>query len=335
VLFRKNHAPRASASVRRALMLLLMACLTHTFFTSLAAYAATPPAPTLREKDIARGESILLKLHRLEQLTKESATSEKHRKLIAKMYPGLFVEVADLRESDLKTDLTTAVFLYDEVLQSQIDSVRTAPDCQSEPREIYARLCEENKDATLPDFLMAKARLHTHWAEAVINYHRGRGDVVTMATLQLIREERDQDLQLARQAVEALQILEKNLCSYSTRGEYEEQRSLARVPFEQLAQGVAETLGSIDKILLALPRSPLFYPLYHARNAYMNGLFWWQKSHRRSKLVVNIKAFNVPDEMNSSRFDALETGYTIVSNWRKAIRHTREAANLIEGFKTS
>ncbi len=333
-MFIKNLAPTALACFQRTPKLILIAFLTLSSFASFQVRASTP-APTLREKDIATGQSIIGKLHRLEQLTRESANSEKHRKLIAKMYPGLFVEVADLRESDLKTDLTTAVFLYDEVLQSQIDSKSAAPDCGDEPREIYARLCAENKNGTLPDFLMAKARLHTRWAEAVINYHRGVNDVVTMATLQLIREERDNDLQLARQAVEALQILEKNVCSYSSLAEFEERRTLARVPFERLSKEVSETLQSVDRILLSLPRSPLFYPLYHARNAYANGLFWWQKTHSQRKLVVNAHAFAEPDELKSSGLDAGEVSYTIVINWRNAIRHTRKAANIIEALKTS
>jgi hypothetical protein len=240
--------------------------------------------------------------------------------------------VADLRESDLKTDLTTAVFLYDEVLQSQIDSNTTAPDCQSEPREIYARLCAEEKPGTLSTFLMAKARLHTSFAEAVINYHRGRGDVVTMAMLALISEERQQDLTLARQAVDALQVLEKQVCNYSTLAEFETKRTLARVPFKQLSQDVLKSLQTVDRILLSLPRGPLFYPLYHARNAYANGLFWWQKIQRQSKLVINAKAFTEPDELKSVGLDKDEVGYTIAINWRTAIRHTREAVNLIESF---
>lgn len=333
-MFIKNLPPAASVCLHRAPKLILIAFLSLSSFASFEVRASAP-APTLREKDIATGESIVLKLRRLEQLTKESANSEKHRKLVAKMYPGLFVEVADLRESDLKTDLTTAVFLYDEILQSQIDANNAAPVCKDEPREIYAKLCLENKSGTLPGFLMAKARLHTRWAEAVINYHRGRGDVVTMATLQLISSERDNDLTLARQAVDALQVLEKNVCNYSSLAEFEEHRTLARVPFERLSTEVSETLQSVDRILLSLPRSRLFYPLYHARNAYVNGLFWWQKTQRRSKLVVNASAFNEPDEMNSSKLDTREVSYTVVINWRKAIRHTREAANIIEALKTS
>ena len=330
----KNLPPAALASVRHAPKLFLIAFLTVSSFAGFGVRASAP-APTLREKDVATGERIVGKLRRLEQLTKESASSEKHRKLIAKMYPGLFVEVADLRESDLKTDLTTAVFLYDEVLQSQIDANNTVPVCEDEPREIYAKLCAEDKSGTLQDFLRAKARLHTRWAEAVINYHRGINDVATMSTLQLIRGERENDLTLARQAVEALQVLEKNVCNYSSLSEFEEHRALARVPFERLSKKVSATLQAVDRILLSLPRSPLFYPLYHARNAYANGIFWWQKTHSRSKLVVNANAFNEPDVMNSAKLDTGEVGYTIVINWRKAIRHTREAANIIEAFKTS
>jgi hypothetical protein len=309
--------------------LVLIAFLAIASSTSLQLYASAP-APTLREKDIATGESIVAKLHRLEELTKESAHSEKRRKLVAKMYPGLFVQVADLRESDLKTDLTTAVFLYDDVLQSQIDSNNAAPDCEAEQREIYAQLCMENKSGTLADFLMAKARLHTRWAEAVINYHRGINDVFTMATLELIHRERDNDLMLARQAVEALQILEKNVCNYSTLSEFEEHRQLARVSFERLSEEVSVTLQRVDRILLSLPRSPLFNALYHARNAYANGLFWWQKTYRQSKLIVNANAFAEPDDLKSSRLDAGEANYTIVINWRNAIRHTREAANILK-----
>jgi hypothetical protein len=312
----------------------LVAFLALSSFTSFKVYASAP-ASTLREKDIATGESIIAKLHRLEQLTKESAKSEKHRKLVAKMYPGLFVEVADLRESDLRTDLTTAVFLYDEVLQSQIDSNNTVPDCDDEPREVYAKLCAENKDGTLPSFLMAKARLHTRWAEAVINYHRGRGDVSTMATLELISTERHNDLTLARQAVEALQVLEKNVCNYSTLAEFEEGRTLAHVPFERFNAEVSKMLQSVDRILLSLPRSPLFYALYRARNAYANGIFWWQKTHPRGKLIVDAKAFTGPDDLKSSKLDAGVVNYTVVINWRNAIRHTREAANLIEVLKTT
>lgn len=325
---------KAAVCLRRAPKLFLLAFLTLSSLTGFDVYGSSPDL-VLKQKDIARGESLVVKLRLLEQLTKESAGSEKHRKLVAKMYPALFVQVSDLRASDLKTDLTTAVFLYDEVLQSQIDSNTAAPDCKDEPREVYAKLCLENKGGTLPSFLRAKARLHTDWAEALINYHRGSNDVATMATLALIRRERENDLELAEEALAVLQILEKNVCSYSSLAEFEEQRKLARVSFERLSADASNALQTIDRILLSLPRSPIFYSLYHARNSYADGLFWWQKTYRRSKLVVNASSFSEPDETKSSNFDASEVNYAVVINWRNAVRHTREAASTIAALKTS
>jgi hypothetical protein len=159
------------------------------------------------------------------------------------------------------------------------------------------------------------------------------GDVFTMATLEVIRSERQNDLTLARQALVTLQVLEKNVCAYSSLAEFEEQRALAHVSFERLNEDVSVMLQSVDRILLSLPRSPIFYPLYHARNSYADGLFRWKKTYRRSKLVVNVNAFSEPDETKSSDTDT--SNYTIVINWRNAIRHTREAAIIIEALKTS
>ena len=334
MLVNKNLPPTAAACLRHAPKLILIAFLTFSSLSGFTAYASAPD-PTLREKDLSRGESIIAKLCELERLTAESASSEKHRKLVAKMYPGLFVQVADLRAGDLKTDLTTAVFLYDEVLQSQIDSNNATVDCKDEPREVYAKLCLENKTGTLQDFLRAKARLHTRWAEAVVNYHRGINDVATMATLELIRRERQNDLALAEQALTALQTLEKDVNNYSSLAKFEEHRALARVPFERLSEDMSEAFQSIDRILLSLPRSPLFYPLYHARNSYSNGLFWWRKTYRQSKMVVNVNDLAAPDEMKSSRLNAGEVNYTVAINWRNAIRQTRGAANIIEALNAS
>ena len=45
----------------------------------------------LREKDVDRAESIVGKLRRLEQSRTNSADLQSQRKLIEKMYPGLFI----------------------------------------------------------------------------------------------------------------------------------------------------------------------------------------------------------------------------------------------------
>ncbi|HEX8922327.1 MAG TPA: hypothetical protein VF766_12705, partial [Pyrinomonadaceae bacterium] len=215
----------------------------------------------------------------------------------------------------------------------RLDYTSAPFDCESELREVYARLCRETKSGGLADFLRSKARLHLKWAEAAINDYRGVKDVATLATLAEMRRERRQDVKLAEQAVTALKSLESEVYDYASLAEFEEHRRLAGVSFERLSADVSEMLRRVDSVLVSLPRSPLFYPLYHARNAYVDGLFWWQKTCRQNQMVVSVNSFTEPDEMKSSNLDANAVNYTVVLNWRKAIRHTREAASMIEALR--
>ena len=323
-----------AASFRPSPKIYLITFIALSFLSGFQVYGKSSDL-ALREKDVARAESIIGKLRRLEQSRAESVDLRSQRKLFEKMYPGLFIQVAELRAGDLKTDLTTAIFLEEEAWRERFAPNSAELDCQGELREVYARLCIENKSGTVSDFLRTKARLHIRWAAALINDYRGIKDAATTATLAEMHGERLNDLRLAEQAVKALKSLEKKVCDYSSLADFEEHRALARVPFEQLSEDVSGMLRAVDRILLALPRSSVFYPLYHARNSYVDGLFWWQKTYRRSKLVVDINSFNEPDETQASHFDANAVNYTAVINWRKAIRHTREAVNLIEALKIS
>src|SRR5205823_14512711 len=110
-------------------------------------------------------------------LLEEAAASrdpDAYRRASGKLYPGLFVNVSELREGDLKTDLATAVTLYESAYRTRRAAASTAPDCASELRETYFRLCLENAgDRT--GLLRAKARLHARWAEAELRYLREIG----------------------------------------------------------------------------------------------------------------------------------------------------------------
>ena len=329
----KTLARALAASLRPAPKTFLIALL--ALFSLAATNArADSPAQALTEKDVNRSERILAKLRGLEQAHVETNATVKHGKPFAEIYGSLFVEVAKLHASDLKTDLTTAVFLYEEASQGKLrPNDDSGLECEDELREVYAKLCRENQTGKLADFLRAKARLHTLWAEAVIKDYRGEKDAATIATLKEMRQGREVDVKLGESAVMSLRSLEKEVYGYSSLAEFEEHRSLARVPFEQLAEDVSRMLRRVDRILLSLSRSQLFYPLYHARNAYANGLFWWQKTHRQTKLVVNVNSFKEPYEIKSSRLDAGVANYTVVINWRNAIKHTRAAIHLIEALK--
>jgi hypothetical protein len=276
----------------------------------------------IREQDVKKAERILSKLRVMKP------------EVVQKISGSLFAEAAGLRASDLKTDLTTAVFLYAEAAELRHDpNYHTAFDCQDELRESYAKLCGENQQSTSADFLRAKAELHLRWAEAVIRNYRGQRDAATLMLLEEMRRERGVDLKLAEGCVLALRSLEKEIQAYSSLAEFEEQRTLSRVPFERLAADIIVALSSVDRVLRSLPRSQLFHPLYHARHAYADGLFWWQKTHGRNQLVVDINSFKEPAALTSSRLNADEVDYTVVINWRNAIRHTRALVSAIEALK--
>lgn len=328
----KTLAQALAASLRPSPKTFLIALLSLFLLAGFDARADSL-GHALREKDALRAERIITKLRGMEQALMETSAFGKRQQPLEKISSSLFVEVAELRASHLKTDLTTAIFLYEEASNGQFNANDAAPDCEDELREAYSKLCRENQTGTLAGFLMAKARLHTLWAEATLKDYRGSKDAITMATLEEMLTERRRDVKLAESAVAALKSLEKEIYNYSSLAEFEEHRRLARVSFARLSADASASLQHVNRVLLSLPRSTLFYPLYHARNAYANGLFWWQKTDRQSKLVVNVNAFKEPDEMKSSNFDKNSVSYTVVINWRKAVKHTREAENMIEALK--
>lgn len=302
---------------------------------SLAAPAAgsSSPLPAFTKAEVKKAENVIAKLRQLEELTARSPDFESYRALVNKLSPDLFIRSAELADGDLKTDLTTAIFLYDEALQEFQGAHDLRVVCADEPRVAYARLCADPRNDSLPKLLWAKARLHTTWAVAVINYSRGANDLTTTALLAERRRESAVDLVLAQRAVATLGILEREVCNYSSLGEFEAHGKLALVSFERFSRDAAEQLPVIDRVLRSLPRSPLFYSIYHARNAYLDGLFWWRKTYRLKEMVVSANSFTEPEEMKLSNMDANVVNYTVAIHWRKAIKHTREAERIIEASR--
>src|SRR5205085_3442289 len=177
---------------------LILLCLLA--FAARAAQASAPGG-----KDTGKAEAVLAKLSLLE-VAAASRDSDAYRKAAGRLYPGLFVAVSELHDSDLKTDLSTAVMLYESAYRIPTAAASTAPDCASELRETYFRLCLENAgDRTA--LLRAKARLHAHWADAELHYLRGDRDAATLDAVAQVRAERSTDTALAEEALRALKEL--------------------------------------------------------------------------------------------------------------------------------
>jgi hypothetical protein len=300
--------------------MLVAACVLASLLDARAADA--PPA--LREKDVRRAEKVVAKLRRLDEAAAAGGDAKAYRALAAGFYPGLFVTVADMRESDLKTDLDTAVFLYAKVGRTWFNAEALAADCQRERQDIYRPLCLDLRGGTVRQLLLSKARLHASWAEAVVKDYGGRGDAETSRALAAMRAARAYDQVIAARVVEVLRPLEELLNISQTFADYQERRTLSRISFDKLEAEFTDALGIGSGLIASMPRGPAFYHLSSARDSYRDGLFWYRKTHPARRMLVSANAFE-RDPLREARLDADQVGYTVSVNWRAAVKYTRLA----------
>jgi hypothetical protein len=266
----------------------------------------------------------LAKLALLDGAAVSGDDAQPYRALAAKLYPGLFVAVADMRESDLKTDLDTAVFLYAKVGRAWFATGAAAAACGREREDIYRPLCLDLGGGTARQLLLAKARLHARWAAALVKGYKGEGDAESSRTLAMMEAARRNDSAIAALVVETLRPLEALVNHHPTYADYQESRAAAKVGFDKLDGEFADALGVASALLASLPRGPAFYHLSNARDGYTDGLFWYRKVHQSKKLVVSASGFT-HDPLRELRLPADQVGYTVVANWRTAAKYTRLA----------
>lgn len=292
------------------------------------------PSP-LRNKDRERAEKIIEKLHRLANLTSAAPDYRTYRKTVAKLYPGLFIDVSALPDGDLKTDLSTAAFLYEEVYYTWFTSGSSPINCAGQVRALYQSLCRTSQSYTRAQFLWAKARLHTGWAEAVVRFQSGVRDAGTMSALSRMEAERAIDLKLACRAVAILKGLDEKVISYSTLGEFEQQGVIGKISFESFFEDYMSVAGVVDAILASLPRNVVYYQLQNARNSYHNGLFWWEKTYRRAKVTISANSLAASDPLKTLGMQPEAVNYTVICNWRGGRKYIEKAEKEIERARNS
>lgn len=314
---RKHSRGRAARTAAR--VVLVVACVLASLLNVQAAETLA-----LREKDVRRAEKVVAKLRRLDETAAAGDDAKAYRAFAARVYPGLFVTVADMKESDLKTDLDTAVFLYAKVGRTWFNADALTADCGRERADIYRPLCLDLRGGTVRQLLLAKARLHARWAEALAKDYRGRGDAETSRTLAAMRAARANDQLIAARVVEVLRPIEELLTVSKTFADYQESRALSRISFDKLEGKLTDALDSASGLLASMPRGPAFYHLSSARDSYRDGLFWYRKVHPARRMVVSANAFE-RDPLREARLDADQVGYTVSVNWRAAAKYTRLA----------
>jgi hypothetical protein len=313
---------------RRALARVLL-CATCLLFAGILVArgqsAAAGETFALREKDVRRAEKVLEKLRLLDEAAAAREDGGDFRRLARQLYPGLFVTVADMRPGDLKTDLDTAVFLYEDVGRAWSHAGDSTADCERERPDLYLPLCRSLGGGTARQMLLAKARLHLRWAEAVMKTYRGAGDGETSRLLSGMKAARAQDTLIAARVSETLKSLEGVVTASPIYADYQEQRTASKVSFERLDAECADALDRAGVLLGWMPRSPIYYHLSRAKRSYVDGLFWYQKVHASRKMTVSAASGFARDPLKDLRLDADQVGHTVVVNWKTAAKYTRLA----------
>jgi hypothetical protein len=286
-----------------------------------AAASVSADAAAVRGEDARRAEKILAKLRLLHEAA-DAGDAGAYRALASKLYPGLFVKVAELRPGDLSTDLSTAVFLADELGGTWFGAGAAAADCGNERPDIYMPLCTALRGGAVRQLLLAKSRLHARWAEAVLRSYKGESDEETARSLAEMKAARANDALIAARVAETLRPLERlTRPPDSDRGG----RSGASASGPEGPDSeFAEALRYAGALLAWMPRSQTFYQLSAARLAYADGL-WWQSKARQSKsLVISANGFR-PDPLKELRLDAGQVSAAANANWKSAASRARLA----------
>jgi hypothetical protein len=303
---------------------------------ALAATAKGAAEP-LREKDVRRAEDVVAKLRLLDAAATTMITAETSstndtnepralRALVGKLYPGLFITVSDMGESDLKTDLDTAAFLYERASRTWSAAGASTADCGRERRDIYLPLCLELRGGTTRELLLAKARLHARWAAAAVDDFRGVRATGTAQSLSAVKAARENDFVIAAQAVEALKRFREFVADPRKNAGHGERRAGTHPD----APDESDALDSAGVLIAALPRSPAFYHLSNAWASYKDGLFWEQKVSRSRSLVVSANGF-AGNPLKDIGLDAGVAAQTVAASFRQATRYTLLAEQSLRG----
>jgi hypothetical protein len=310
----------------RRIVLLTLLCL--LVFAGRAVHAS-PHDRTPDSKEIKRAESLLAKLHRLEE-TAASVDFDAFGKLAGKLYPGLFTNVSELRDGDLKTDLATAVTLYESTLRASREGIGAAPDCSRELRDSYSRLCLENRGGDLARLLLSKARLHARWAETELRYARGDRDAETLDAMSLISAERKTDTALAQEALHVLKELAEALSAGASSAASSARRALPREHVEPFSASLSGQLEEVERILASLPRDRVRQLLRNARDAFRDSLYLQLKVLPARSLVVNANYFNSPDTLPQTGLSTDDAERAALDNLRAAHKFITRAEEVLE-----
>lgn len=287
----------------------------------------------LSAKQVIKAERLIARIERLDAVTTDDWPSSKSQSLVQKLASAIRLDLSELPDGDVKTDLSTALLFYERGAAplSQEQSHASHESCEEEKPGAYRKLCETTQGSAR-QLRLNKARLHTRWAQALISRQKGAVDATAAAALSAMEGEREFDRQLAAGALQALMRLENDVRIYRTLGEFIEGRALARVSFEKFNADLEEVRRAVRANLCWMPESRLKNELRNAMSSYLDGRFWWKQVYRPAVIYAGN---NYTDEnLTQVRLgDPEEVKYTVAINWRQAHQYTARAAELLNRMK--
>ena len=302
------------------------------FLLQLAAPAQTDSSG-LSAKQLTKAEKVIVQLEQLDAVIANRDFAEYKARLKKLSVSGQGI-VSGLPEGDLKTDIATAVYLYESAAVdfNHIEALESAASkCAIEKPGAYRRLCDSSVGSR-HDLLFAKARLHVTWARAGIELLKtGRSNSVKTGDREA---ERENDRALARSVISSLKILESEVVVTNSLGDFEASPTLVRVPVERFTSDLQKVSADVELILSWLPQNKLKHELANALSSYQDGGLWWQRIYQPR--VINVSDL-VPTEIRTPSDTAyLSTvPYTVAINWRQGSKYLKRAEETLKKLDAS
>ena len=294
-----------------------------------AAASGQSQAALLSEKQLAKAERLVTKLERFEAFTQSHPSPREYKAQLQELSSVIYKPASKLPESNLRTDITTAVHFYELAEVNREDPTAVESDgerCANEKPGAYQRLCEANSGSR-NELLLAKARLHVNWAKASVSSKRSSDDPDEL--LSEIEVERKNDQALAERALAVLKVLKGEVLVHSSLADFEETGTLARVPYETFKSDLRRTSAEVERILSWLPQNRLKFEISNALYSYQDGGLWWSRVYRPR--VVNVSELASAEMRTAPSVTADQTTvpYTVAINWRQAGKYLELAEGLI------
>ena len=304
----------------------LFALLATLFLLPLATPAQTD-ASRLTVKQLTKAENVLLRLQQIEVMLPASVHDNDR---LVEATSKARAAIRDLPESNVKTDLATAIYFYELAAfgENRLDVPGSASSrCGLEKPGAYQTLCE-NTSGSRRDLISAKARLHM--ACAIAGIVEQRSGKYNSGTLDDMEAERRNDRVLALRIISALKVLEGDVVVYKSLGSFEESNTLARVPFETFHRDLRKVSADVETMLSWLPQNKLKSALGNALHSYQDGGVRWAGIYRPR--VINVASL-VSSERTLTSSDAAflaTTPYTVAINWRQGSKYLKLAEETLE-----